>query len=404
MQLIHEMYSDYERLLHANPQRGYDFFYSTLLNPALREPMLTSEASLQAIFCGCNEKGQAIFPNALNINDLLVDEGYMDQALGNYLAFLGYSNPGNNWATFLRNNYTAIFADKAALAAMLQSRTAMQLFVSDATLWAAILANTIYFRRCMCSYYFCAQLAATPTKIGDIRANSSILTAFNTDKKIVTSNQTITAAQSTVFFCMIIGQGGVGGRGGYYYSQSCDTYRSDADPGTEGFVAGTKGKARYNEYPNETYKNAGGGGGRGGVKYCAIRLRKNAKLSCTMSAIPTFTGNDKRSSFKQAANNTQAQILPDIETSTNSTSGTAAANGYGGYGYGAPASGNNFLGTPSANKGTPPNNGRYYGSKEGIGGKGVGAGGGGGAGYGNDSRGYTGGGAAPGCIGLYKGA
>lgn len=404
MQLIHEMYSDYERLLHANPQRGYDFFYSTLLNPSLRESMLTSEASLQAIFCGCNEKGQAIFPNAFNINDLLVDEGYMDQALGNYLAFLGYSNPGNNWTTFLRNNYAAIFADKAALAAVLQSRTAMQLFVSDATLWAAILANTIYFRRYMCSYYFCAQLAATPTKIGDIRANSNILTAFNTDKNIITSNKTITAAQSTVFFCMIIGQGGAGGRGGCRYTVSCDAHRIDADPGADGFVAGVKGKARYNEYSSETYKNAGGGGGRGGVKYCAIRLRKNAKLSCVMGAEPSVIGCDKLSAFKQAANNTQAQILPNIETSTDSTSGTDAANGYGGYGYGTPVSGNNFLGTLSAHKGTPPVSGAYYGAKEGIGGDGIGAGGGGGAGRGTDSVGYVGGSAAPGCIGLYKGA
>lgn len=404
MQLIHEMYSDYERLLHANPQRGYDFFYSTLLNPSLRESMLTSEASLQAIFCGCNEKGQAIFPNAININDLLVDEGYMDQALGNYLAFLGYSNPGNNWTTFLRNNYTSIFANKAALAAVLQSKTAMHLFVSDATLWAAIVANTTYFKRCMCSYDFCAMLASTPTKIADIRANSNLLKAFNTDKEIVTSNKIITAAQSMVFFCMIIGQGGQGGRGGYSYSQSCDSYQSDAVSGSTGYCAGTSGKARYNGYSSRTYYNAGGGGGRGGVVYCAIRLRKNAKLTCTMQSTPTFTGNDKRSSFKQAANNTQGQILPDIETSTDSTSGTNAAIGYGGYGYGTPASGNNFLGTPSASKGTVPPNGRYNGSKEGAGGKGVGAGGGGGAGYGTSSTGYTGGNGAPGCIGLYKGA
>ena len=401
MQLIHEMYSDYERLLHANPQRGYDFFYSTLLNPALRESMLTSEASLQAIFCGCNEKGQAIFPNALNINDLLVDEGYMDQALGNYLAFLGYSNPGNNWTTFLRNNYAAIFADKAAIAAVLQSRTAMHLFVSDSTLWSTIIANTDYFKRCMCSYDFCAMLASTPTKIADIRANSSLLTAFNTDKKIVTSNQTITAVQSTVFFCMLIGQGGKGGNGGYSESSNCDNYYYDAQNGAAGYNGGIAGKVRYNEYyDRDKEKNAGGGGGRGGVVYCAIRLRKNARLSCTMSATPTFTGNDKRSSFKQAANNTQAQILPDIETSSDSTSGTNAANGYGGYGYGVPASGNNFLGTPSAANGQQPPNGSYAGSKEGKGGKGVGAGGGGGAGY----RKYAGGNGASGCIGLYKGA
>lgn len=404
MQLIHEMYSDYERLLHANPQRGYDFFYSTLLNPALRESMLTSEASLQAIFCGCNEKGQAIFPNALNINDLLVDEGYMDQALGNYLAFLGYSNPGNNWTTFLRNNYAAIFADKAALAAVLQSRTAMQLFVSDSTLWSAIIANTAYFKRCMCSYYFCAMLASTPTKIADIRARSSLLTAFNTDKKIVTSNQTLDIGQSTVFFCMLIGQGGQGGRGGYFYSRSCAIYQSDANSGESGYASGAAGKARYNEYTSQTYKNAGGGGGRGGVVYCAIRLRKNAKLSCTLSTKPTFTGYDKCSSFKNAANNVQAQILPDIETSTDSTSGTNAANGYGGYGYGAPASGNNFLGTPSAGSGTRPPNNLYKGSKEGIGGKGVGAGGGGGAGYSDSNSGYTGGNGALGCIGFYRGA
>lgn len=399
MQLIHEMYSDYERLLHANPQRGYDFFYSTLLNPALREPMLTSEASLQAIFCGCNEKGQAIFPNALNINDLLVDEGYMDQALGNYLAFLGYSNPGNNWTTFLRNNYTAIFADKAALAAVLQSRTAMQLFVSDSTLWSAILTNTIYFRRCMCSYYFCAQLAATPTKIGDIRANSSLLTAFNTNKKIVTSNQTITAAQSTVFFCMLIGQGGKGGTGGYSLRDGCDYDYYDATNGAPGSNGGTAGKVRYDEYgTSKKEKNAGGGGGRGGVVYCAIRLRKNAKLSCTMSATPTFTGNDKCSSFKQAANNTQAQILPDIETSTDSTSGANAANGYGGYGYGTPASGNNFLGTPSAGNGQAESD---RASMHGNGGKGIGAGGGGGGGWSSPANGGNG---ASGCIGLYRGA
>lgn len=403
MQLIHEMYSDYERLLHANPQRGYDFFYSTLLNPALREPMLTSEASLQAIFCGCNEKGQAIFPNALNIIDLLVDEGYFDQALGNYLAFLGYSNPGNNWATFLRNNYTAIFADKTAIAAVLQSRTAMQLFVSDATLWAAILANTAYFRRCMCSYYFCAQLAATPTKIGDIRANNNILKAFNTDKTIVTSNQTITAVQSTVFFCMLIGQGGMGGKGGWSEAPNCDQYYYAAENGKAGNNGGTAGKTRYDEYGDrDKEKNAGGGGGRGGVTYCAIRLRKNAKLNCTMGPTPTFTGNDKRSSFKQAANNTQAQILPNIETSSDSTSGTNAANGYGGYGYGAPASGNNFLGTPSADNGAKPENGRYNGSKEGSGGKGVGAGGGGGSGLGS-KPGRAGGNGATGCIGLYRG-
>ena len=398
MQLIHEMYSDYERLLHANPQRGYDFFYSTLLNPSLREPMLTSEASLQAIFCGCNEKGQAIFPNALNINDLLVDEGYMDQALGNYLAFLGYSNPGNNWTTFLRNNYTSIFANKAALAAVLQSRTAMQLFVSDSTLWSAIVANTVYFKRCMCSYYFCEKLAATPTKIGDIRANSSLLTAFNTNKTIVTSNQTITAAQSTVFFCMIIGQGGKGGKGGYSESPNCDHYYYDAQNGAPGNNGGTAGKTRYNEYGSDNKeKNAGGGGGRGGVTYCAIRLRKNAKLSCTMSATPTFTGSDKRSSFEQAANNTQAQILPNIETSSNSTSGANAANGYGGYGYGAPASGNNFLGTPSAGKGQE---GGSRASKCGDGGKGIGAGGGGGGG----TNGAEGGNGASGCIGIYRGA
>ena len=399
MQLVHEMYSDYERLLHANPQRGYDFFYSTLLNPALRESMLTSEASLQAIFCGCNEKGQAIFPNALNINDLLIDEGYMDQALENYLAFLGYSNPGNSWVTFLRNNYTAIFADKAALAAVLQSRTATQLFVSDATLWAAILANTAYFRRCMCSYYFCAQLAATPTKIGDIRANNNILKAFNTDKKIVTSNQTITAVQSTVFFCMLIGQGGKGGKGGWSESSNCNQYYYDAENGRAGNNGGTAGKTRFNEYGSrDKEKNAGGGGGRGGVTYCAIRLRKNAKLSCTMSNTPTFTGNDKRSSFKQAANNTQAQILPDIETSSDSTSGSNAANGYGGYGYGTPASGNNFLGTPSAGKGQA---GGTHAGAPGNGGKGIGAGGGGGGGYSSQA---TGGNGASGCIGLYKGA
>ena len=400
MQLIHEMYSDYERLLHANPQRGYDFFYSTLLNPALREPMLTSEASLQAIFCGCNEKGQAIFPNALNINDLLIDEGYMDQALGNYLAFLGYSNPGNDWTTFLRNNYTAIFADKTALAAVLQSRTAMQLFVSDATLWAAILANTTYFKRCMCSYYFCAQLAATPTKIDNIRANSNILTAFNTDKKIVTSNQTITAAQSTVFFCMIIGQGGTGGTGGYSQKYGCDYTYYDAESGQPGNNGGTAGKTRYNEYGDrDKEKNAGGGGGRGGVTYCAIRLKKNAKLSCSMSSTPTFTGNDKRSSFKQAANNTQAQILPNIETSSDSTSGTNAANGYGGYGYGTPASGNNFLGTPYAGNGQAGND---RAAKHGNGGKGIGAGGGGGGGW--SGSGAKGGNGASGCIGLYRGA
>lgn len=404
MQLIHEMYSDYERLLHANPQRGYDFFYSTLLNPALRESMLTSEASLQAIFCGCNEKGHAIFPNALNINDLLVDEGYMDQALGNYLAFLGYSNPGNNWTTFLRNNYAAIFADKAALAAVLQSRTAMQLFVSDSTLWSAIIANTAYFKRCMCSYYFCAMLASTPTKIADIRASSSLLTAFNTDKKIVTGNQTLDIGQTTVLFCMFIGQGGQGGSGGYTYSRSSNTYTVDANSGAGGYAAGTAGKARYNEYSSAVYKNAGGGGGRGGVLYCAARFKKNTKLNCILSPAPYFTGHDKISAFKQAANNTQAQILPDIETSTNSTSGTKAANGYGGYGYGTPASGNNFLGTPSAGKGTSPNNGRYNGSKEGNGGKGIGAGGGGGAGYGSGSDGYAGGNGAPGCIGFYRGA
>ena len=400
MQLIHEMYSDYERLLHANPQRGYDFFYSTLLNPALRESMLTSEASLQAIFCGCNEKGQAIFPNALNINDLLVDEGYMDQALGNYLAFLGYSNPGNNWTTFLRNNYAAIFADKAAIAAVLQSRTAMHLFVSDSTLWSTIIANTDYFKRCMCSYDFCAMLASTPTKIADIRANSSLLTAFNTDKKIVTSNQTITAAQSTVFFCMLIGQGGTGGTGGYSEKAGCDTYYYDATNGASGNNGGANGKTRYNEYGDrDKEKNAGGGGGRGGVVYCAIRLIKNARLSCTMSATPTFTGDDKRSSFKQAANNTQAQILPDIETSSDSTSGTNAANGYGGYGYGVPASGNNFLGTPYAGNGQAGNN---RAAKHGNGGKGIGAGGGGGGGL--SGSGAKGGNGASGCIGLYRGA
>lgn len=398
MQLIHEMYSDYERLLHANPQRGYDFFYSTLLNPSLRESMLTSEASLQAIFCGCNEKGQAIFPNALNINDLLVDEGYMDQALGNYLAFLGYSNPGNNWTTFLRNNYAAIFADKAALAAVLQSRTAMHLFVSDATLWSAIIANTTYFKRCMCSYDFCAMLASTPTKIGDIRANSSLLTAFNTNKTIVTNNQTVNVAQSTVFFCMIIGQGGKGGKGGYSESPNCDRYYYDAQNGAPGNNGGTAGKVRYNEYgTSDKEKNAGGGGGRGGITYCAIRLRKNAKLSCTMGATPAFTGSDKRSSFKQAANNTQAQILPNIETSTNSTSDANAAHGYGGYGYGTPASGNNFLGTPSASNGQAGND---RASKYGNGGKGIGAGGGGGGGW----NGANGGNGASGCIGLYKGA
>ena len=409
MQLIHEMYTDYERLLHANPQRGYDFFYSTLLNPSLREPMLTSEASLQAIFCGCNEKGHAIFPNAYNINDLLVDEGYMDQALGNYLTFLGYSNPGNSWATFLKNNYTTIFANKAACAAVLQSRTAMQLFATDATLWAAIVANTAYFKRCMCSYYFCEKLAATPAKIGDIRANSSLLTAFNTNKDISTSTKTIVATQSEVFFCMFIGQGGTGGAGGYGYSQNCSSYYVDATAGVAGNMYGTAGKPRYG-YDTSSYgkyKNAGGGGGRAGVIYRAVRVKKGARLTCGISTNPSLSGYDKLSNFTKAASNTQSQILPDIVTGNDSTSGAATANGYDGYGYGSPASGNNFLGTPTAASGQ--NKGYRNEASAGTGGKGVGAGGGGGSGGpgSNTSTGSnraTGGAGAPGCIGLYRGA
>ncbi len=403
MQLVHEMYSDYERLLHANPQRGYDFFYSTLLNPSLRDAMLTSEASLQAIFCGCNEKGQSIFPNAYNINDLLVDEGYMDQALGNYLAFLGYSNPGNNWATFLKNNYTTIFSNKAACAAILQSRTAMQCFITDATLWAAIVANTTYFKRCMCSYYFCEKLAATPAKIGDIRASSSLLTAFNTNKDISTTTKTITATQATVFFCMFIGQGGTGGKSGYSYSSSCDTYYKDATAGSTGNMYGTAGKPRYGYDTSSygVYKNAGGGGGRAGVIYRAVRVKKGMNLTCGISANPSLSGYDKLSSYTKAASNTQSQILPDIDTSNDSTSGAATANGYSGYGYGSPASGNNFLGTPIASSGSAPGSSKNVASA-GTGGKGVGAGGGGAGGNGNN--GGTGGNGATGCIGLYKGA
>lgn len=403
MQLVHEMYSDYERLLHANPQRGYDFFYSTLLNPSLREPMLTSEASLQAIFCGCNEKGKAIFPNAYNINDLLVDEGYMDTALGNYLAFLGYSNPGNNWATFLKNNYATIFADKAALAAILQSKTAMQCFVTDTTLWNAIVAKTTYFKRCMCSYYFCAQLAATPTKIADIRANSSLLTAFNTSKIIDLATITRTAPHSNVYFVMIIGRGGTGGTGGYRTNPNCDYYYYDAATGSAGSNSGTAGKPRYAYSTSSTGKdeNAGGGGGRGGVSYCAIRVLRAQRFTCTLANIPSISGVNKQSGITKAANNTQAQILPDINTATDSTSGTATSIGYGGYGYGVAASGNNLLGNVSGTAGTPAQNTNRYG-QAGAAGNGVGAGGGGGGSM--VTNGAAGGAGATGCIGLYQGA
>lgn len=398
MLYIHEQYSDYERLLHANPQRGYSFFYSTLLNENLRNGMLTNEAALQAIFCGINNKGVALFPNANDICDLLVSEGFMDTAFMNYMKFIGYDT-SVGIKQMLINNVDVIFSGRAACAAMLQDVTAMQAFVTDSTLWSAILANPTYFRRCMCSYYFCDKLARTPAKIADIRANANILTAFNTNKTIFTSTNTLTADGAGVYFAMIIGAGGKGGSGGRTGSSNCSTEYYDASSGSAGSNGGPAGKNRYAHYTNnDKYKNAGGGGGRGGVSYCAIRVKKGAHLTCTISGTPTVSGYDKRGTTTKAANNTQGQILPDIVTTSDSTSTTDAAKGYGGYGYGAAASGNNLLGKIAATAGTARADKRA--DDRGAGGNGVGAGGGGGAG----GDGKDGGAGAPGCIGLYKGA
>lgn len=408
MLYIHEQYSDYERLLHANPARGYAFFHSTLLNPDLREGMLNDYAALQAIFCGITKTGATVFPNAANINDLLVAEGYDDIAFLKYLTYLGYA-VSSDLVTTLKNNTAAIFGDSAALSAMLQSSKAMHAFIDDATLWTYIRNNAAAFRSCMCSYWFCKWLAETPAKFADIRANTTALTAINTNKKIMTSTTNYHETGAGVYFAMIIGAGGKGGNGGSSYEASgcCSDRHYDTATNGNASADGNAGKAFYAHYTgyNDKYKNAGGGGGRGSVKYFALRLKRGITHQLTPGSAPSITAACMHSTVITAAYANQAQTLPDIDKSQDSTTTTARANGYGGYGYGESASGNNFLGAIAASNGTAAGSG---GDAAGKGGKGVGAGGGGAGGAGPNNKqgtsmGAIGGNAAPGCIALYRG-
>ena len=408
MLYIHEQYSDYERLLHANPARGYAFFHSTLLNPDLREGMLNDYAALQAIFCGTTKTGATVFPNAANINDLLVAEGYDDIAFLKYLTYLGYV-VSSDLVTTLKNNTAAIFGDSAALAAMLQSSKAMYAFIDDATLWTYICNNADAFRSCMCSYWFCEHLAQNPAKFADIRANAATLTAFNTNKKIMTTTTSYKETGAGVYFVMIIGAGGKGGNGGTRYEggRCCsDNYFNTATNGNAS-ADGNAGKPFYKHYTGYSTEcqNAGGGGGRGSVRYFALRLKRGVTQSLTPGSAPTINASCMHSTIITAAYADQKQTLPDIDKSQDATGTTNAAKGYGGYGYGVAASGNNFLGEIAAGNGTAAGSG---GDAAGVGGKGVGAGGGGAGGNGSNNKqgtamGAIGGSAAPGCIALYRG-
>lgn len=408
MLYIHEQYSDYERLLHANPARGYAFFHSTLLNPNLREGMLNDYVALQAIFCGITKTGAVVFPNAANINELLVSEGYDDAAFLKYLTYLGYV-VSSDLVTTLQNNAAAIFSDSAALAAMLQSGKAMQAFIDEATLWTYICNNADAFRSCMCSYWFCEHLAQNPTKFADIRANATTLTAFNTNKKVMTTTTSYKETGAGVYFVMIIGAGGKGGNGGTTCAggRCCgDNYYNTATNGNAS-ADGNAGKAFYRHYTGYSteYKNAGGGGGRGSVRYFALRIKRGVTQSLTPGSAPTINASCMHSTIITATYADQTQTLPDIDKSQDATGTTNAAKGYGGYGYGVAASGNNFLGEITAGNGTAAGSG---GDAAGVGGKGVGAGGGGAGGAGSNNKqgtamGAVGGAAAPGCIALYRG-